>query len=219
MLNPICSYDFETDGTNPNICEPVEVACIFIDNYTLEIIPSSIFASGMKPPGIDNDEYFTDDKMSTIRWHAKLRKCSEQDIITKWKSYPPQETVWGLFVDHVNKYNKKGQQFTAPISAGMNIRNFDNIITNRLNDKYNIPRLFNHEVIDIRDIAYYTLIWDTSLNSRSMDSLRQYFGMEESEAHTAEADVKDAAKIIARYLNYFKSGFRKDKFRNCFKTI
>ena len=213
----ICVYDFETDGTNPNTCQPVEVACIFLNKDTLDIIPGSNFSSGMKPIGIDTPEYFTDETMSTIKWHAKLRKCSPENIIETWKNNPEPNIVWELFVNHVNKYNRENKQWTAPIASGINIKNFDNIISNRLNEKYKITRLFNHEIIDLRDIAFLTLVWDRSLKSRSMDSLRDYFGLAESEAHTALADVMDEAKIISRYLKYFKNSFSKNKFRGCFK--
>lgn len=221
MLKTICVFDFETDGKDPNTCSPVEVGCVMIDPYSLEIIEGSEFNSYIKPEGIDSPEYLTGEegekRLETVRWHAKLRKCSEQDILDKWKNAPLLEVVWQLFVAHVEKYNKEKTQYEAPIAAGMNIKNFDLVIVSRLNKKLGVKRLFNHEIIDIRDISLLLLIWDNTLKSRSMDSLRSYFGMAESEAHTAIADVKDSALIISRCLKYFKAGFRKDKFRNSMK--
>ncbi len=218
MRNPLCSYDFETDGTNPLICQPVELACVIVDQYTLEIIPNSTFESGMRPEGIDKEEYFTDDILKTIDWHAKLRKCGRQDIIDKWKAAPNQETVWRLFSEHVNKYNKKGEQFTAPHAAGMNIKLFDNPIADRLNQKYKINKMFNHESVDLRELALYWLVWDYSLPKRNMDALRAYFDMPASEAHTALADVLDGTQMITRFLKYHKALFKKDKFRNSMRV-
>jgi hypothetical protein len=222
MLKHICVFDFETDGKDPNTCNPVELACVMIDPYSLEVIPGSEFDSYMRPEGIDKEDYLTgvegEKRLETVKWHAKLRKCSNEEILDKWKNAPLPEVVWPLFVAHVEKYNKTKSQFEAPIAAGMNIKNYDLFIVSRLNEKFGIKRLFNHEIIDIRDMALFLLIWDNTLKSRSMDSLRNYFGMAESAAHTAIADVKDSATIITRCLKYFKSGFKKDKFRNSMKV-
>lgn len=217
MKNPICVYDFETDGKFAEICQPVELACVMIDQYTLEIIPGSQFESMMKPEGIDSPEYFTDAVMETIGWHARLRKCTNEEIIEKWKGAPNQETVWRLFSAHVDKYNRDGKQFTAPHAGGMNIKLYDNIIADRLNAKYKIGKMFNYESVDIRDLAFYWLVWDYSLPKRNMDALREYFGMPPSEAHTAWADVSDSANLIMKFMKYHKALFKKDKFRNSMK--
>jgi DNA polymerase III epsilon subunit-like protein len=218
MLKTICVNDFETDGTNPETCNPIEVACVMIDPFTLDIIPGSEFSSDMRPEGIDDlDTYLTEERISTIKWHCKLRNCTQEQLLEKWKNSPLPEVVWNLYVQHVEKYNKGKTQYDAPIASGINIINFDLVITKRLNEKYKIKRLYNHEIIDLRHIVHMLLVWDTGLKSRSMDSLREYFGMAKSAAHTAIADVHDEAMIISRCLKYFKSGFRKDKFRNCFK--
>jgi hypothetical protein len=218
MKNPICVYDFETDGTDPLTCQPTELACEIIDQYTLEVIPNSKFESLMKPEGIDSEEYFTDDVIKTIAWHAKQRKCTSEEIIEKWKNAPNQETVWKLFSEHVNKYNAQNQQYTAPHAGGMNIKLFDNTIADRLNEKYKIVRMFNHESIDLRELAFYWLVWDNSLPKRNMDALRIYFGMPPSEAHTAGADVSDCGQMLIRFLKYHKALFKKDKFRNSMRV-
>ncbi len=217
MLKPICVYDFETDLPTPDTCNIVEVACVIIDPFTLEVVAGSEFSSNVRPEGIDDLEtYLTDDRLKTIAWHCKLRGCTQEELLTKWKESPLLEVVWPQFVQHVEKYNKGKTQYDAPIASGINIVNFDLIISNRLNEKFKIKRLFNHEIIDLRHIAHMLLVWDSSLKSRSMDSLREYFGMPKSAAHTALADVRDEAMVISRMLRYFKAGFKKDKFRNSF---
>lgn len=232
-MNHFIVYDFETDGVNPNICSPVQIAAIAIHPYNLEIIESSTFHSFMKPERdivitdeetgesktktitIDNPEYFNKEINDTIDWHAKIRKCSRDEIISLWKAAPPTELVWKNFSSYINKYNPKKTQFEAPYAAGMNIRNFDSIITERLNTKYKIGKMFHHEYTDIRDWAFHALVWDTELRSRSMDNLRKYFGMSSENAHDALQDVKDSAKIICRYLQFFKNTFNKTKYKGC----
>lgn len=189
-----------------------------LDPNTLEIIEGSQFSSDVKPENINSPDYLTDERVKTIEWHAKMRGVTKEDIINKWANSPNLDVTWQLFTEHVDKYNKSKTQYDAPIAAGINIINFDLIISNRLNERFKVKRMFNHEIIDLRHIAYYLLIWDSTLKSRSMDSLRTYFGLEKSAAHTAEVDVKEEALIISRCLKYFKAGFRKDKFRNSMKA-
>jgi len=39
----ICVFDFETDGSNPECCSPVQIAALMIDPKKLEVIPDSEF--------------------------------------------------------------------------------------------------------------------------------------------------------------------------------
>ena len=47
----IIVIDFETDGTDPNTCNPVELAAVPIEPRTLEIKASKAFSAVIKPPG------------------------------------------------------------------------------------------------------------------------------------------------------------------------
>lgn len=217
MNRHIVVYDFESDGVNPNECNAVELACVVIDPFTLEVIPNSEFCSDIRPDNFDDKDYLSDERLDTIKWHCKIKNCTQEQLLAKWDESPRLDVTWNLFVQHVNKYNKTNQQYDAPISAGMNIRNFDNIIADRFNKKFGITKLFNHEVIDIRDLAFYWLCWDNTLKSRSMDSLRKYFGISGENAHSAMKDVNDSAQIICRFLKYHKALFTKDKFKNSMK--
>lgn len=219
MLKPICNFDFETDTANPETANPVEVACHIIDQFNLEVIRGSEFVSKIRPEGIDSPDYFTEERNSTIAFHCKLKKCTKEELIEEWKSYPLEKDVWQLFVAHVNKYNRGATQWDAPIPAGQNIINFDLPIIERLKKKYGTNRLFNHEVLDLRHISFLFLIWDTNLRKRSMDSLRDYFGISGENAHTAMKDVEDVGLILCRFLKYCKSGFSRSKFKDSFKKV
>jgi len=232
-MNYFIVFDFETDGTNPNTCSPIQLAAIAIDPYSLEVIESSKFCSDIKPERkiaqetingfksktvtIDDEEYMTDDIMETMKWHAKVRGCTVDEVISRCKSSPPTEIVWKNFSSYVNKYNPKKSQWNAPYAAGMNIRNFDMIIADRLNNEYKTGKMFNHEYTDIRDWAFHALIWEQDLKSRSMDNLRKYLGMSGENAHDAMQDVIDSAKIISRYLKFYRNTFHKNKYKGCMK--
>jgi exonuclease I len=61
--NKICVFDFETDGSNPLVCSPVQIAAIMIDPIKLEIISGSEFNANFKPEVLENDKdyvYTTD---------------------------------------------------------------------------------------------------------------------------------------------------------------
>jgi len=208
-----CVYDFETDGKDPETCNPVEIACVMIDPYTLDIVEGSEFSSGIKPKGIDKEGYFTEERNETIAFHAKHNNCSSEDIIAKWKEYPEEKVVWKMFSQHINKYNTSGTQWDAPIPAGMNIINFDAIIVNRLNKRHKIERMFNYERVDLRDVAFLWLQWDRKLTKRSQESLLKYFNMDSSGLHTALVDTMNTANLISRFLKLHKRLFAQIQFQ------
>jgi len=69
--NKICVFDFETDGSDPRICSPVQIAAVIIDPIKLEIIANSEFNINFKPEVLeqaDDYEYTTD----ILDFHAKV---------------------------------------------------------------------------------------------------------------------------------------------------
>ena len=216
-MNNFIVFDFETDGTDSATCNPTQLACLTIDPYNLNIIENSFFCSDIKPYEIDDPQYFTDERMDAIKWHASNKKCTTQEIIEQWKNAPPEKTVWTNLVQHVNKCNPKNSQWTAPVPCGANIKNFDLVIAARLNERYKVNKLFNYEIVDIRDLAFLSLMWDRSLTKRTMDSLRKYYGIPATNSHDALQDCKDEAIIITRYLKFFKATFNRIKYKGCMK--
>ena len=228
-MNYFIVFDFETDGKDPYTCSPVQLAAMALDPFNLEIVENSQFCSDMRPEReiIDDEgnkkivtplqeEYLTIPGVAdTLAWHCGIQKKSQEEVLNRWKTAPDQKTVWSLFSKYIYKYNTKRTQWQAPYAAGMNIKNFDLIISNRLNEKYNIKTMFNHEYTDIRDWAFHALRWDSSLKSRSMDNLRKYLGMSGDNAHDALKDVKDSAQIISRYMKFYKNVFNNTKYKGC----
>jgi len=212
-LNKICVYDWETDGVNPNECNPVQLGAIIIDPRKLSFVEGAEFVSDMRPPGIDEPEYFEAHK-STIEWHAKIQKCSVQDVLERWKAAPQQEQVWNTFTSWLSGHHSKQSRqskFSAPIRAGYNIEDFDDIITLRLATKYgDIEKDGTMKIFHPRDrIDMLRHVWWWFENqidpaSYTMDSMRQYLNINANAgnnlAHDALQDVKDEGAMIMKFL-------------------
>jgi len=221
-------FDFETDGKNPELCNPVQIAALAVNSKTLKIVKGSEFNMMVKPPGIENlPEYLetvtgykdSDTVEECIAWHAKTLKKTKEEVIESWANAPDQKFVWERFSQHINKFNWKGQMFSAPIACGMNIRDFDLTITNRLNNIHGIKTMFwLRDKVDLLDLFFYWLedVEDAPKNYR-MDTLREYFGMKERGSHDALVDVQDEAEIIIRFMKLLRKTSKNVKFKGAFK--
>ena len=226
LSKKIYVFDFETDGSDPTVCSPVQLAAIMVDPIKLEIIPDSGFNVFCKPEVMEKDpdyRYTTD----IMDFHARVKGCDQEQIYAQWKEYPSQETAWTSFVAYLDKYHcgnrKKKSMFSAPIAAGYNIHRFDMKIINRLSEKYktvdpkeNTSSLFYpRDVLDLMNLMFY---WfeNSDLKSYSLDNMREYFGISKDGAHDALKDVTDCANILIRFLRLHRSLFKKIKFRGSF---
>ena len=205
----ICVFDFETDGVNPTECNPVQIGAVIVDPRKLELIKDAHFNSGIRPEGIDEDDYFENHK-NTIEWHSRISKCSVDDILEQWKNNPAEKDVWESFLSWLSKYHTKQTRqtiFTAPLAAGDNIEDFDLPIIKRLATKYgNIqkdgtPKIFNpRDHIDMLKQAFWWFENQDEPQNYTMDTLREYFGMSDEDAHDALVDVKDTATLMIKFL-------------------
>lgn len=226
LTKKICVFDFETDGSDPEKCSPVQLACVIVDPIKLEIIPGSEFNVNFKPEVMESDidyKYDTD----IIDFHAKVKGCSKDEVYAEWKKYPSQEVSWKSFVAYLDKYHcagrKKKNIFSAPIAAGYNINRFDLKIIQRLSNKYknlepkeNVSSLFYpRDVIDLMNLVFY---WfeNTDLKSYSLDNMRDYFGISKDGGHDAIKDVKDTANLLIRFLRLHRNLAQKIKFKGSF---
>jgi DNA polymerase III epsilon subunit-like protein len=224
--NKICVFDFETDGSDPKTCSPVQIAAVIIDPIKLEIIPNSEFNINFKPEVLEqNDDYvYTTD---ILDFHAKVKGCAKEEVLSEWKNYPKQQQSWNMFVNYLDKYHSrssKKSQFSAPIAAGYNINRFDLKIIDRLSQKYdNVNKektsdiFYPRDIIDVMNLVFYWFEHNSDLKSYSMDNLREYFGIDKTGAHDAIKDVKDTADIMIRFMKLHRSVASKVKFKNSFK--
>jgi DNA polymerase III epsilon subunit-like protein len=223
--NKICVFDFETDGVDTDSCSPVQLAALMIDPINLSIIPDSEFNIFFKPEAIEQDDdyrYTTD----ILDFHAKVRGCTKENILSEWKQYPKQQHSWKMFTEYLLRYhtrNSKKSQFSAPIAAGYNIFRFDLKIINRLSQKYknvnkdNITDLFYpRDTLDLMNLVFYWFEHNSDLKNYTLDSIRDYFGINKEGAHDALKDVRDTANIIIRFLGLHRKLSQKIKFKNSF---
>lgn len=223
--NKICVFDFETDGSDPRVCSPVQIAAVIIDPINLEVIDGSEFNINFKPEVLENNDnykYETD----ILDFHAKVKGCSKEDILKAWYQYPKQDHAWKMFVNYLDKYHSrssKKSQFSAPIAAGYNINRFDLNIIDRLSNKYgNLNKekrtdlFYPRDVIDAMNLMFYWFEHNSDLKSYTLDTVRDYFGISKEGAHDALKDVKDTAEIIIRFMKLHRNLGQKIKFKDAF---
>jgi DNA polymerase III epsilon subunit-like protein len=223
--NKICVFDFETDGSDPTHCSPVQIAAIMIDPINLEIIDGSEFNINFKPEVLENNDnykYETD----ILDFHAKVKGCATEDVLKAWYQNPKQEHSWNMFVNYLDKYHSrssKKSQFSAPIASGYNIHRFDLHIIDRLSKKYgNLNKekrtdlFYPRDTIDAMQLMFYWFEHNNELKSYSLDTVRDYFGISKIGAHDALKDVKDTAEIIVRFLKLHRNLSQKIKFKDSF---
>jgi DNA polymerase III epsilon subunit-like protein len=227
LTKKICVFDFETDGSNPEECSPVQLAAVIVDPIKLEIVQDSEFNVTCKPEVMEKDpeyRYETD----IIDFHARVKGCSQEDIYSQWKTYSSQDVAWQSFISYLEKYHcgnrKKKTMFSAPIAAGYNINRFDMKIIGRLCRKYNNidtkennPNIFYpRDILDIMNLVFY---WfeNSDLKSYSLDNMRDYLGINKDGAHDALKDVRDCAEILIRFLRLHRNLSKKIKFQGSFK--
>jgi DNA polymerase III epsilon subunit-like protein len=226
--NKICVFDFETDGSDPTKCSPVQLAAIMIDPLRLEIIPNSSINLNFKPEVLAKDEnykYTTD----ILEFHARVKGCLPDDVLKLWHTYPQAEHSWKLFIDYLDKYHtrsSKKSQFSAPIAAGYNINRFDLNIIDRLSQTYgNINKegrnniFYPRDMIDGIHLMFYWFEHNQDIKSYSLDSVRTYFGMSKVGAHDAMKDVLDTAEIIIRFMRLHRNLATKVQFQQAFGQV
>jgi DNA polymerase III epsilon subunit-like protein len=218
--NKICVFDFETDGTNVDTLNPVQLAAVIVDPRKLELVKGGEFNSFIKPETFDEPDYY-DKNRSTIEWHANIRDCSVKDIMTLWENSPSQKSVWANFISFLDKFHMTGKRkskFTAPIACGYNILGFDMPIIKRLSKKHSKGKEVFHPRDKI-DLMHWMFPWfenSDEVSSFSMDNMRQYFGMSKAGAHDALKDVCDTAELFCRFQNLHRRTAKKVRFRGAF---
>ena len=226
-LKNICVFDFETDGVDPDICNPVQLSAIIIHPRSLKVIKKREFDAYIKPPDINEEDYYEQHK-NTIDWHAKIQKKSVEDVLAQWRSASDEKDVWQRFIKYLTQYHTtqtRQSPFTAPLAAGYNILEFDMKIINRLCQKYGQldkngkqSIFFNRDKIDL---LLFNFLWfenNDELKNYSFDNLRQYFGMKTEGAHNSLVDVKQCGELLIRFLQLHRRLSPKVQFKKSFQA-
>lgn len=220
-----CVYDFETTSKFSNSTQPVQLAGVMVHGRKLEIIPNSEFCSLIKPIsdpeecarlGLDPLED------GAVAIHGKTAAMLEDA--------PSLKTVWSNFVEYVNEHNFRKNSWSAPISVGYNIRNFDSIIVDRIctkepwgygpkDEKFKCQGLF-HPIhsIDLLDSMFMMMENNKEVNSLSADNLiRGVFGHVDTVggAHDALGDVIMTAQLFCKVMRLMRKTASKIEFKGC----
>jgi DNA polymerase III epsilon subunit-like protein len=226
-LQKICVFDLETDGVNPDLCSPVQIAAVMVDPLKLEIVKDSEFNITVKPLILEEKPEYVYSDSDVLDFHAKVKGSTKDQILESWKAYQKQEHGWNMFISYLEMYhirsNGKKSCFTAPIAAGYNINRFDLRIIERLSQKYNnlnkegrSSLFYPRDVIDIMNLVFYWFEGNSELKNYTLDNLRDYLGIDKEGAHDALKDVKDTANILIRFLKLHRSLSNKIKFKSSF---
>ena len=228
-FHKICVFDLETDGANPDVCSPVQIAAVMIDPNRLEIIKDSEFNISLKPAALEeNPEYCYEDS-DVLDFHAKVRATSKESILSDWRTYQKQEHGWKTFVSYLEMYHSRSAKkscFTAPLAAGYNINKFDLRIIDNLSRKYGNTNkegrsglFFPRDVLDLMNVIFYWFEGNDELKNYTLDHLRDYLGISGEGAHDALKDVQDTAEILIRFMKLFRSTSNKVKFKGAFASV
>lgn len=231
ISNKICVFDFETDGSDPLLCSPVQLSAVIVDTQRLEIIKDSEFNVFLKPERLENSQkpdmsVYSDSDI--LEWHAKIKGTDAQTVFNSWINYPEQKHSWQQFLAYLDNYHnvfgkKTKSQFSAPIACGYNIIRFDMKIINRLSTKYgntnkesNTNIFHPRDQIDLMNIAWLWFENISEIKSLALDNLRDYLGMDKTNAHDALKDVHDCADMLIRFLRLHRNLAPKVQFKGSF---
>lgn len=222
----ICVFDLETDGSNPDVCSPVQIAAVMVDPYRLEIIEDSEFNITLKPAILEEKPEYAYEDSDVLDFHAKVRGSTKDKILADWIGYQKQEHGWKMFVSYLEMYHTRSDKkscFTAPIAAGYNINRFDLRIIDRLSQKYKTVNkegrnnlFYPRDVIDLMNVVFYWFESNNELKNYTLDHIREYFGISGDGAHDALKDVKDTAHLMIRFMRLFRNMSDKVKFKGSF---
>jgi hypothetical protein len=193
---------------------------------SLEVVDNSNFQIDIRPLGIEDKDKYVEERKKTIDWHASNYKVSSNDVIDRWQAAPAPKAAWTMFTSYLSDYNRnqsKKTKFSAPIRAGMNIRNFDNVIVSRLCnsfgnvDKEGGQNVFHpRDVIDILEMGFYWFHNLTEPEALNMLALRKFFGIPTEGSHDAIKDVRDSAWMISKFLRLFRTLAPKVPFKDAY---
>lgn len=217
MINTkvILFYDFETGSVDKKTTQPLELAAVAICPRKLEIIPNSLFHSRIKPL---SDEDAVKAGLTPVQKGALDKNKLNLEELQNW---PSEKIVWGNFCEYTYQWNPKKDSWNALLSAGFNNKGFDNEIINRLAEWYgpwdkkkNQQKIFNPiQTIDLKDICWLVNENNPEIDFNSMDAVRDWLGIDKTNAHTATQDVLDGAMVLTRMMRFIRHWSSKTKFK------
>jgi len=202
LKNNLCFWDTETSSIDPKTTQILSIGAVIVDPKKLEIIPDSEFYSMVKPEDV-------------ARIEAKALEINKLELSILDKQ-PTIDIVWKNFAKYTEKYRKEKGVWGGPVSCGYNISKFDEVIANRMNERFGINNMFHptHQL----DVMLDILRWrhQEDIKSISFDNMRKYMGMISAGAHNSLQDSKDAAALGIKFLKLYRS--IKIRFQDAFSN-
>lgn len=212
LENNYIVYDLETFSRNPYTTEPIEIGAIVIDCNTLQEKENGRFASLVKP----------------TQWELIQDEALAKNKITRemLETAPEQKLVMEQFVGFCRQFTRSDKLWDQLIPCGYNIVKFDNIIMDRMCEKYDIlstrnkePNLFHpFHSVDLAQILRYWFHNTNELPSYSLTDVCEYFGLTIVDAHRALADVEATMKLLQRFMKFGRelASRQMPKMKGCF---
>ena len=86
-------------------------------------------------------------------------------------------------------------------------------------NKENETCLFHpRDKIDLMHVMFLWMSYASDVRSLSLDNMRDYLGIDKTNAHDAIKDVEDCANILIRFLRLHKNLSSKIQFKGAFKA-
>lgn len=202
-------YDFETlNKPDPLTCLPMQIAAKVLHPRTLEPVSNGTFQSFIRPE--------VEVEQESLEWHAKARNLTIENTKALWENAPSEKQVWTDFAEFTKRFHtntKKQSWFSAPIRAGANIIDYDNIIWDRMCKKHGFidtkrgeqNLAFPRDNLDIQAMLWYWFeSYDDGPEKLKMDVLRDYFGIKATTAHDAISDIDDTISILVPFMKLFR---------------
>ena len=212
LNNNIIVYDLETTSADPFTTRPIEIAAIVVDQQWNEKENGRFGPTLIKP---------ADFKQIQPAAMAK-NNIKIEDL----ENAPEESTVFEQFKEFCQIFQPSKSKWEAPISAGYNIKTFDNIIMHRLCLQYKHVDKDRHPLLFMPmhtyDLADYVRIWMESVSNGpegySLEAVREFFGLSTEGAHRSMADVQDTLTILSRLVLFQRKLVTNnlEKFRKAF---
>lgn len=123
--NDYAFIDFETQGKDPKLNQPVSMACVIIDGRRLKVKDNGVFYSLINIIDDDSVEKYN---LAPLEKAALEKNGLTLDEIQK---APPLKSVWGSFKSFMAFHNPSRDKWKAPIFSGHNVP-FDKQIYDRI---------------------------------------------------------------------------------------
>jgi len=219
-------FDFETGGKNKFTSQPIEIACLILDNK-LKPVKGGLFESLMRPYEDEDCEKYGLEPLQDDA--LKVNHRTREEL----REAPEPKLVWKQFADFLSNYRVEKSVWGAPVRVGYNICGFDDYFIDRLccgqhrsptvlEEPYNFgpsseygaelfkPNMFVDVLQTVNE--WTALHYIPELKSVSMDNLRKYLGLTGGQTHTAAQDIIDTAEVFIRFLrmkqNFMSKGIK-----------